>query len=271
MKKKSVNTTVQIPSLGFGTWQLTSDVCRTAVEVALETGYRHIDTADRYGNHTEVGESIKQSGIAREEIFLTTKVWRDQLHATGVEKSASRFLRELQTDYLDLLLIHWPNKNIPIVETLGAMTRLQEQGVVKAIGVSNFTVRHLEEALATGFPIVNNQVEFHPSLNQAELKKFCDQHDIVITAYSPIAQGQDLQLPLIEELAGKYQRSPAQIILNWSISKGMVVIPRSSRPERIKDAFEAQGWELDAIDIEKIDAIKGSNRLVSPPFAEFEL
>src|SRR6185312_2600231 len=159
-QKINLTSTLSIPIIGFGTYKLTGEICQTAVSKALEIGYRHIDTADLYGNHHEVGEAIKKSGLKREEIFLTTKIWRDKLHKEDVLTSAQRFLDELQTDYIDLLLVHWPNNDIPITETLGAMQKLQQQKVIKAIGVSNFTILLLREALATHIPFVMNQVEF---------------------------------------------------------------------------------------------------------------
>ncbi|MEX0895425.1 MAG: aldo/keto reductase [Patescibacteria group bacterium] len=270
MKTLQLNPNTTIPSLGFGTWQLTGKACQQAVATALAAGHRHLDTADRYGNHADVAAGIADSGIKRSDIFLTTKVWRDQLHAADLQRAAERFLQELQTEYLDLLLIHWPNRDIPIDETLGAMASLQKQGIIKSFGVSNFTIAHLKQALETGHTIAINQVEFHPSLNQEELLAFCAEHDIRITAYSPIAQGADLQLPIIQTLAEKYQRSPAQVILNWLLSKDMIVIPRSSKPERIADALLAQDWQLEDEDVAAIDAIGESNRIVCPPFNEFD-
>lgn len=271
MKTLKLNDQTHIPVLGLGTWQLEGKVAQEAVEVALETGYRHIDTADAYGNHAAVAEGIKKSGLPRDEIFLTTKLWYTELTQNQIYDSAHRFLNELETDYIDLLLIHWPNKSISYNETLLAMKRLQDQKVIKAIGVSNFTIQHLKGALETGVPITNNQVELHPSFSQPELQHFCHDHNIVITAYSPIGQGDDLFIPIIEELAEKYQRSPSQVILNWIISKGMVAIPKSSNSDHIRDNFQALDWNLSSEDIVKIDNAKQGNRIVHPSFSEFGL
>ncbi len=259
-----------IPILGFGTWQITGEDCYNAVKTALELGYRHIDTADVYGNHKEVGRALKDSGIARDQIFLTTKVWRDSLSTDGVLESAKRFQEELQTDYFDLLLIHWPNDAFPINESLEALKELQTSSIVRSIGVSNFTIPLLEEALKTEVKFVTNQVEFHPSLYQMELLEFCKNHDIVVTAYSPIAQGQDLKIGVISELADKYEKSPAQIVLNWIMKKGIIAIPRSKTPENIKDNLGALEFELEDADSEKIDSLNMHNRIVVPPFAPFE-
>ncbi len=261
----------KIPLLGFGTWQLGGEVAESSVSQALTVGYRHIDTADAYGNHHQVAAAIKKSGLEREEIFLTTKIWRESLGENEVPKAVDRFLEELETDYLDLLLIHWPNKEVPVAETLAAMDKAKKAGKARSVGVSNFTIRHLKEALATGVLIENNQVEFHPSLNQKELKEFCDKEGILLTAYSPLGRGQDLQLPLIQELARKYQRRESQIILNWLISKNIVAIPKSANPQHIEDNFLSLEFQLEASDIAAIDNIQSShNRVVRPAFAEFD-
>jgi len=260
-----------IPAIGFGTWQLNGEVCQQSVETALELGYRHIDTADRYQNHREVAAAVKASGVAREELFITTKIWHDQLHKDTVAASVERFLQELETDYIDLLLIHWPNKTIPLEETLRAMEQAKASGHVKTIGVSNFTQAHLQQALALGSPITVNQVEFHPSLNQRELRVFCEEHGIHITAYSPIAQGQDLELEEIITIAAAHDKTPAQVIINWLVSIGIIVIPRSTKRERMADALAAIDFTLTPAEIEAIDAIGGTNRLVNPDFNEFDL
>jgi 2,5-diketo-D-gluconate reductase B len=269
VKRLKLNKESYIPILGLGTWQLRGRECQKAVEYALKIGYRHFDTADVYGNHKELGDAIKKSGIKRKDFFITTKVWRSNLRKKGVSDSTNRFLDELGTDYIDLLLIHWPNSQIPIEETLEAMNGLKEKGKIKAMGVSNFTTRHLVDALATKFEVAVNQVEFHPSLNQKGLKNYCDQKGIVITAYSPIAQGQDLILPEIKKLTKKYNKSESQVILNWLMQKNMVAIPRSCSTKHIKDNFDTLNWNLKERDIELIDQIGGEMRLINPGFSEF--
>ncbi|TSC55666.1 MAG: aldo/keto reductase [Parcubacteria group bacterium Greene0714_21] len=227
MKSLVLNSQASIPMLGFGTWQLVGDTGIKAVAKALGVGYRHIDTADRYGNHKEISQAIELSSLKREDLFITTKIPNTLLSREDVFLSVDRYLQELNTNYIDLLLIHWPNKNIPIAETLGAMRTLKEQGKVKAIGVSNFTIHHLKDAKATGVEVTNNQIELHPTFNQKELREYCAANNIVVTAYSPLGRGQDIGLPLFQELVKKYNSSPAQVILNWILQLGCVAIPKS--------------------------------------------
>jgi diketogulonate reductase-like aldo/keto reductase len=255
MKTIRLNADAAIPVLGFGTWQLTGETCVEAVSCALGVGYRHIDTADAYGNHWEVAQGVKKSGVAREEIFITTKVWRTDLAHDVVLGNCDRFLDELGTEYIDLLLIHWPSREgIPVEATLRAMEELRLAGKVRALGVSNFTPALLEEALAGGVEIVNDQVELRPSYNQRELRDFCKNKNISITAYSSLKGGDDA-LPLIVELAKKYGMTPAQVIINWVIARGLVAIPKSSRPERIKENFEALDFTIEDADLARIDSL----------------
>ncbi|MFB6226174.1 MAG: aldo/keto reductase [Candidatus Paceibacteria bacterium] len=271
MRHLTLNKNCSIPILGFGTWQLTEKEGRKAVETALDVGYRHLDTADIYGNHKQVGRAIDTSNISREDIFLTSKVWHSDLEARQIKDNCKRFLEELQTDYLDLLLIHWPNNNIDIRESLRALNELKQDELIKSIGVSNFTINHLKEAKETDLNFSNNQVEFHPSLYQDELKEFCDNNDIIMTAYSPLAQGQDLQLPIIKEVAKKYNKPECQVVLNWIMQKDIVAIPRSSNPKHIRENFQAHQWKLKEEDIKKIDSkATSNNRLINPSIAEFD-
>ena len=270
MRKLKLKEGNDIPVIGFGTWLLKRDECRRSVETALEVGYRHIDTADVYGNHEEVAKAIRNSGLKREELFITSKVWRSELTRELASYAGERFLDELDIEYLDLLLVHWPNKDFSISETISAFGELKEKGVTKSIGVSNFTISHLEDVLKTNTDISINQVECHPSLNQKALKDFCDEKRIVLTAFSPNAQGEDFKLDTVKKLADKYSKTESQIILNWLIHKNIVVIPRSSNPKHIKENFESLGWDMEDEDYKAIEKLNSGNRLVIPSFNEFD-
>jgi 2,5-diketo-D-gluconate reductase B len=266
-RMKNVNG---IPILGFGTWPLKGDACAAAVITALEVGYRHIDTADSYENHEAVGQAIRASGIARDALFLTTKVRRDDLRRDALIEAGKRFVAELQTDYLDLLLIHWPNDTIPMEETFAGMQALKDAGVIRNFGVSNFTNARLGRALTVTGGILANQVEFHPSLYQKDLLEFCQSRDIAVTAYSPTAKGEDLALPVVQALAKQYGRSASQVVLNWLIGKGIVTIPQSANAGHIADNFKTLEWELDPEDVARIDRAHANNRGTRPVFADFD-
>jgi 2,5-diketo-D-gluconate reductase B len=249
-----------IPILGFGTWPLKGEQCAAMVNAALQIGYRHIDTADGYGNHHAVGQAINASRISRDALFLTTKVRRVDLRHDAVIAAGRRFVEELQTDYLDLLLIHWPNDDIPMAETFAGLQALKDGGVIRNFGVSNFTIARLEDALLITESIQTNQVEFHPSLYQRDLLAYCQAKQIALTAYSPIARGAALALPIVEELAKKYQRSTSQVVLNWLVSKGIVAIPGSARIAHIQENFKTLEWDLAPEDVERIDRVTSNTR-----------
>lgn len=272
MKQFTLNNGQTIPALGLGTWKLQGEVCKSAVREALAMGYRYIDTAQVYGNQKEIGEVGSLSTVRREELFITSKVFRNNLRKKDVLRDCDQSLRDLKTDYVDLYLIHWPNREVPMQETFEALMNLKKAGKIRAFGVSNFTIQHLEKALTITNEIVNNQVEFHPSLNQEELKNFCDKHNILITAYSPIAQGRDLSLPAVLSAAQKYNRTPAQVILNWIVSKGMNTIPRSKTRQHLEDNMKALEWTLEPADIKLMDEAGGGGnyRVVNPDFNEFD-
>lgn len=258
-----------IPMLGLGTWQLTGRTCVEAVKAALKLGYNHIDTAEIYGNQKEISRAI--NGVERKELFITSKVWRDNLSYDDTIESAERTLKELGISYLDLLLIHWPNKSIPVKETLQAFKQLVEEDKTNSVGVSNFTIRHLREALdVSKIPISVNQVEFHPYLYQRELLDFCKKNKILLTAYSPLGQGKIFGNAIIAGIAKKNSRTPAQVCLNWALQKGTVVIPRSSSESHLKENLDTLGWKLPEEDIRKIDSLSISRRIVNPGFAVFD-
>lgn len=238
MKNKSIQVQdISIPRFGFGTYGL--DDTEEAVRVALNAGYRHIDTADIYGSHHGVGAAVNKSKIPRDEIFITSKLWKDDMVKEAVALSVERFLQEMEIDYIDLLLIHRPVKEIPLEETLLEMDKLQKEGKVRALGVSNFDTALINEALKTPFQIVNNQIEYHPSHKTDELVEHCMDNDISVTAYSPLGEGKDLKLDEVRQLAEETGLGEAEVIIQWLLSKNMIVIPRSNEPSHIKENFKA--------------------------------
>lgn len=261
---------IMVPKMAFGTWKLQGAVCEDAVYYALQAGYEHIDTADSYGNHPDVVKAIKRAGKRRDELFITTKVQRDDLEPGRIKQKVEEFLDELKTDYIDLLLIHWPNKEIPVNETLAQMQEFKDKGKVKLLGVSNFTINHIKDVLKTGIKISFNQVEFHPSLYQKELKRYCEANNIHIEAYSPIAQGEDMNLDTVQELALKYEKTPAQIILNWLMHIDTVVLPRSKSLGHIQENFESINFVMHDEDYAKLENLDTGNRILIPKKNEFD-
>lgn len=265
-----LNNGVEMPVIGLGTWQLTGKTCEKAVKDAILLGYNHIDTADFYGNHKEVGNAIK--GIDRKKLFITTKVWYDNLKYDDVLASCDRALKELNTNYIDLYLIHWPNKSIHFKETFEALKKLYDDGKVRAIGVSNFTIGHIEEAKKVcNVPISVNQVEFHTFLYQKELLLYCKKNNIVLTAYSPLARGKVNDDKIIIELAKRHNKTPGQIALRWLIEKNIVVIPKASSFEHLKENLEIFDFKLKKEDITTLDSLNKNSRMINPAFAEFFL
>ena len=255
-----------MPVLGLGVFlSKEGDEVINAVKYALDIGYRSIDTASVYRNEKGVGQAIRESGVARNEIFLTSKVWNTDQGYKQTLKAFEESLNLLATDYLDLYLIHWP-KGERSKESWKALEELYRQGKVKAIGVSNFMLNHLHDFLpsCTIKPMVN-QYEFHPQLLQGELLEFCHKNDIQPEAWSPIMKGQVKDIPLLKDLAVKYQKSPVQIVLRWDIQKGVVTIPKSVTPERIKQNAELFDFELSEEDIRLIDSLDQNKRTGADP------
>jgi len=242
-----------MPRLGLGTWQLRGARGTYIVKRAIELGYRLIDTADAYGNHEEIREALK--GFDRSNLFITTKVRRSNLRYHDVIRDCNRSLRELGTEYVDLYLIHWPNEMIPIQETLTAFNELVEDGKIRSIGVSNFTIRHLTDAFQIeGHPITNNQVRFHLYDYDQTLLAFCQKQHIVVTAYSPIGRGRILHNPTLQKMAKKYHRTPAQICLRWCLQKGVAVIPKTSSEDHLKENMDLFNWEIATQDLLTLEA-----------------
>lgn len=263
-KFRVLSNGVKMPAIGFGTYKSGSDY-ETAkiVKYALETGYRQIDTASFYNNEVGVGNGIKESGVKREEIFLVTKLWNDNHGYENTIKAFNKSLENLQVEYIDLYLIHWPNKLNS--ETWRAFEKLYEDGKVKAIGVCNFKIGHLEELMkiAKIKPMVN-QVEVHPISSKNNMLNYCDENNIQLVAWSPIMRGKIFSNELIISLAEKYKKTIVEIILRWHIQRGVIPIPKSSNEERIKENFDIFDFNLSSEDMNEIDSLnEGDNISVS--------
>ncbi|WP_075981723.1 aldo/keto reductase [Bacillus massilinigeriensis] len=257
---------VKMPWLGLGVYKVKEgDEVYNSVSAALKAGYRSIDTAALYGNEEGVGRAVKDSDVLREEIFITTKIWNtDQ----GYDKTLEAFetsLRKLDLSYLDLLLIHWPVKE-KYKDTWKAFEKLYQDGLVRAIGVSNFQIHHLEDLLSISEvkPMVN-QVELHPFLTQVELRKFCKSQDIKVEAWSPLGRGHLLNHEVITKIAEKYNKTSAQVILRWDLQKEIITIPKSTKEHRIIENANIYDFELSAEDIKRIDALNQDKRFGQHP------
>ncbi|MGX7108549.1 aldo/keto reductase [Facklamia miroungae] len=271
---------IKIPKIGFGTWKLEEgDQAYQSVLKALEVGYRHIDTAQVYGNEVSVGKAIKDSKVPRDEIFLTTKIWNDKHSYSLAKESVEESLTKLQVDYLDLLLIHWPNpidlrKDKAWMEANREVWQLMEElyqaGKVKAIGVSNFMINHLEALLphVKIKPMVN-QILLAPGTTQPDLVNFCRQHDILLEAYSPLGSGSLFEQDAGQEMAAKYQKSLAQVALRWSLDKGFLPLPKSKTPANITANLEIFDFTLEPEDIDQLDHLPGVKTQNNPDEVDF--
>ncbi|WP_217587308.1 aldo/keto reductase [Lentibacillus saliphilus] len=263
MQYVTLNNGLQMPQLGFGVWQVEDAKAEPAVAKALEVGYRSIDTAKVYGNEAGVGRALAKSGVPREELFITTKVWNSD---HGYEETLAAFdasLERLGLDYVDLYLVHWPTPEYDqYIETYQALEKLYQDGRVKAIGVCNFNVEHLERLLdeCEVVPVVN-QVECHPYLQQKALKQFCAKHDIHLEAYSPLMTGGAvLEDDVVHEIANRHGKTSAQVILRWHLQYGNIVIPKSVTPKRIEENFAVFDFELDVSELDEIAKLDRNER-----------
>ena len=264
----TLNNGVMMPWLGLGVWKVTkSKEIDFAVKTALKVGYRAIDTADAYGNEEGVGKAIRRSGIPREESFVTTKLWngnqRKGYDATlkAIEKSN----KKLGLEYIDLLLIHWPVKG-KYVDSYKAMIKLYNEGLIKAIGVSNFHIHHLEHLMSeTDVVPVVNQVELHPWLNQSQVIEFCRKHNIQVQAYSPLMGGHLSEATGLEDIAKKYQKTPAQIVLRWHLQREVIIIPKSVNEKRIIENSQIFDFTISDEDMEAINALNKDKRFLPDP------
>jgi len=259
----------EIPEIGLGTYKLYGKECKKVVSEALAMGYRHIDTAQVYQNEEEIGDAVKQSGIDRDELFITTKLWHTNLDHDSVLQSSEESLKSLKTPYVDLLLIHWPNQQEPLMQTLEAMMILRDQGKVMNIGISNFPLSMAMQVIEEHrVPIFTNQVEYHPFLGQFGLLDYSYDHDFLITAYSPLAQGLVMQNELLISIGKEYGKSAAQVALRWLIEQeNVVVIPKATSADHLRANMDIYDFELSDVHFEAIDALEKERRMVNPPFA----
>lgn len=243
----------KIPSIGLGTWELRGRTCARIVEQALKLGYRHIDTAQIYENEREVGDGLRASGVRRDEVFLTTKVWTTHFAPNDLQRSAKESLARLRQPHVDLLLLHWPNPQVPLQETLGALAYAKQLGLTRHIGVSNFTVALIEEAVAAcPEPLVCDQVEYHPYLDQTKVRAACAQRGMALVAYSPVAKGKIKNDETLIRIGRAHHKSPAQVCLRWLVQQNVSAIPRTSRIERLSENIDIFDFELSDEEIQQI-------------------
>lgn len=256
---------IQVPRLGLGTWQLAGAQARDGVRDALALGYRHIDTARLYGNEVEVGEGIRESGVPREELWLTTKVWPDAARADALRRSAERQLTDLGVERLDLLLLHWPAPGVPLAETLGALVALREEGLIRELGVSNFPSAMLREAAALA-PVFANQVEYHAYLAQDAVLAACHESSTMLTAYSPLAHGRLLDDPVLLEIARAHEATAGQVALAWLLEQELVsVIPKAASHARRAENLAALTLELTPDEHDRIGALRARGLRTADP------
>lgn len=261
---------ILIPKLGLGTWLLRDQECVEAVKKALKAGYRHIDTAQIYENEEAVGLAIAASDVQRKDVFITTKIWRDNIAARHMESSLNESLKKLQTDYVDLLLIHWPVEEVPLDETMEFLEKAQKDGKTRLIGVSNFTTTQLHQCVdKLKAPLVTNQVEYHPYLSQAAVMEFLESHGMFLTAYCPLGRSKLAGDATLRAIAANYGKSVGQVILRWHMQQSNVVaIPKAGSPAHIEENFAIFDFELSDVEMTAITELTDKHqRLINPEFA----
>jgi 2,5-diketo-D-gluconate reductase B len=259
----------RIPAIGLGTSELRGRDCARVVEQALKLGYRHIDTAQVYENEREVGDGLRASGIRRDEVFLTTKIWTTHFAPNDLERSTKESLVRLRVSEVDLLLLHWPNPHIPLEETLGALAHAKNVGLTRHIGVSNFTVALIEEAVAVcAEPLVCNQVEYHPYLDQTKVREACARHGIAVVAYSPLAKGRIKTDGTLIRIGRAHHKTPAQICLRWLAQQNVSAVPRTSKVERLSENIDIFDFSLSDKELHEISQLHvETGRLTDYAFA----
>jgi 2,5-diketo-D-gluconate reductase B len=259
----------RIPLIGLGTWELRGRACARIVEQALRLGYRHIDTAQMYDNERDVGEGVRASGVKRSEIFVTTKIWPSHFAPRDLERAARERVAQLRLGEIDLLLLHWPNPQVPLAETIPALCNVKKEGFARHIGVSNFTVALMDEAVKFATePLVCNQIEMHPFLDQSKVIAACRRHGMAVVAYSPVARGQAKNDPVLIRIGAAHGKTASQVCLRWLIQQGIAVIPRTGRVERLSENFSIFDFKLSPTEMAEIGRLaRGDGRIVDFSFS----
>ncbi len=245
-----------MPVLGMGTWTLRGNACKIAVKKAIELGYTHIDTAWMYGNQREIGEALREIRADRDQLFITSKIWGTHLRYSDVLAQFDECLDQLRMDYVDLLLIHHPNESVPLQETLDAFHKIHDAGKAKSIGISNFSIRQVDQAQRISrAPITTNQVEYHVKNNKEDLLAHCTKHQVVVTAHRPLAVGAIVQDQTLEAIGEKHGKTAAQVALRWLIQKGIIAIPKSGSEAHLRENLDVFDWKLSAEEMAQINNI----------------
>jgi len=259
---------IRMPRLGLGTWPMKGAECSAAVESALSLGYRHIDTAEMYGNEDAVGAGLAASSVPRAEIFLTTKIWNDKPNGAAIRTAFEASLKRLATPYVDLLLIHWPGPELELADALAGLAAIRAEGRAKAIGVSNFPPKLLQRAIDQGVGLSCLQVEYHALLDQSKLLEICRANDMALTAYSPLGKGETANQPVLLDIARKHGATAAQVALAWLLAQpGVAMVPKAANPARQAENLAALDVKLDAADLAAIAALPKDRRFVNPAMA----
>jgi diketogulonate reductase-like aldo/keto reductase len=259
----------RIPAIGLGTWELRGRTCARIVEQALKLGYRHIDTAQIYENEREVGDGLRASGVRRDELFVTTKIWTTHFAPNDLERSTKESLAKLRLSEVDLLLLHWPNPHVPLAETLGGLAHVKKLGMSRHIGVSNFTMALIEEAVAAcPEPLACDQVEYHPYLDQTKVLEACARNGMAVIAYSPVAKGRIKNDQTLARIGQAYGKTAAQVCLRWLVQQNVAAIPRTSKIERLSENIDIFDFTLSDEEMRRISQMRSARvRLTDYGFA----
>ncbi len=256
---------MRMPAIGLGTWELRGRDCVRLVQDAVKIGYRHFDTAQSYDNEAEIGEGLQASGLPRDEAFVTTKIWPANHAPADFARAFKESLAKLRLDHVDLLLLHWPSKDIPLADTIGALCKVKRDGGARHVGVSNFTIALLDDAVRlSSEPIACNQIEVHPYLDQSKVIAACRKHGVAVVAYSPVARGRLTDDGVLAAIGKRYGKSAAQVSLRFLVQQGLGIVPRTSKVERLKENFAIFDFELSDAEMKEVAALSSkAHRVVN--------